>query len=701
MPQEISVSTAPFDDSGMTLVIAEAYRRVMAQNTHLPPLKAIRVNPNLRAAKLDGQYLGNGIIEINPDVTDPMQLERLLLHELGHAGGMDESGANKAADTWRPPKSPQLYEVEKNGKIYVVEAPSPQAAAQALERMGPPVSPEVAPPATRPTREQLLRMSPRDLRASGIDPKALPALISERETARTGPGVELLTGAAKRIAEMGVRGGAVLRKIPGVNRLAEALPSVDVPLTRSTPAERMGATVADLATITRMGGLTSALTKGMALPARMAAEAASMAGVAEAQGANPAVAGAVSAVIPAVAASTRLLPQALRDQAAKKVAQALGATKERFKAIATKRAPEILARGLRGSRAQLLDDAKAHARSAGQAIDDVLKEAGDQLGPTAPVVEALEEAKRAFLTTRTFSLAQAKKEGVLRRPGVRVIEAAPASMQPEVLSITWRPVPKRPWAVLTPDGRALKTFETAEKANAFAAASTGRIPGMAKSAAKARVEVPVVIDAKPIKQLSKLQQTIRELGDDASVDQLVAVRRVWDDVVARAGGFAHRAGATFGVPLAEQTEAWAKREATKAIRKALAAQVPDLAKVNQEFAFWKDLKDVLTATQARTQAQKAGIVSAVASIVGAGAGFSSGQTLEDRAKFALYGAAGGQVYRLLTSAPWRLVDARLRNALADALVSGSPGRMMSAATRIAAIKGTSLQGTNDETESTR
>ena len=639
MPQEISVSTAPFDDSGMTLVIAEAYRRVMAQNTHLPPLKAIRVNPNLRAAKLDGQYLGNGIIEINPDVTDPMQLERLLLHELGHAGGMDESGANKAADTWRPPKSPQLYEVEKNGKIYEVEAPSPQAAAQALERMGPPVSPEVAPPATRPTREQLLRMSPRDLRASGIDPKDLPALISERETARTGTGVELLTGAAKRIAEMGVRGGAVLRKIPGVNRLAEALPSVDVPLTRSTPAERMGATVADLATITRMGGLTSALTKGMALPARMAAEAASMAGVAEAQGANPAVAGAVSAVIPAVAASTRLLPQALRDQAAKKVAQALGATKERFKAIATKRAPEILARGLRGSRARLLDDAKAHAREAGQAIDEVLTGAGDQLVPTAPIVDALEEAKQAFSTIHTLPIAQAAKEGLLQRPGVRVVG---------------------------------KT-----------------------------VEVPNVIDPRPLRQLTQLQTTIRGLGDEARVDQLVAVRRVWDDVVARAGGFAHRAGATFGVPLAEQTEAWAKREATKAIRKELTAQVPDLAKVNQEFAFWKDLKDVLTATQARTQAQKAGIVSAVASIVGAGAGFSSGQTLEDRAKFALYGAAGGQVYRLLTSAPWRLVDARLRNALADALVSGSPGRMMSAATRIAAIKGTSLQGTNDETESTR
>src|SRR3990167_7516896 len=214
MPQEISVSTAPFDDSGMTLVIAEAYRRVMAQNTHLPPLKAIRVNPNLRAAKIDGQYLGNGIIEINPDVTDPMQLERLLLHELGHAGGMDESGANKAADTWRPPKSPQVYEVEKNGKIYEVEAPSPQAAADALARME-----------SQPTGAA----APKRLTMADVGkppPREAMAYLSKRGrdvTDRLPPAVgfvppDVAVGALKELLNQGVRGGAFLRKIPGVNR---------------------------------------------------------------------------------------------------------------------------------------------------------------------------------------------------------------------------------------------------------------------------------------------------------------------------------------------------------------------------------------------------------------------------------------------------------------------------------------------------
>lgn len=488
----------------------------------------------------------------------------------------------------------------------------------------------------RPSREQVMRMSPTELRQAGIAPHEVPALISGRETERTRPGREFLTGAAKRVAEMGVRGGAMLRQIPGVQAVAERFPSVTVPIERTTSAERAGATAADLATIGKVGGVVSTAVKGMMLPARMAAEGASMAGVAALQGTDPRVAGVVAATLPVagtvLARTTQALPQAFRDQAAKKVAQALGATKERFKALAQKRAPEILRRGLRGSRRQLLQDAQAHAREAGHAIDEVLTGAGTQQIPIAPIVDALEEAKHAFVTTRQISIAQAKKEGILQAKGIRLV---------------------------------------------------GDI-----------VEVPNVLDARPIRQLTQLQTVIRNLGDDASVEHLTAVRRVWDDVVARAGGFAHRAGSTFGVPLAEQTEAWAKREATTAIRKALADQVPNLAKVNQEYAFWKDLQDILRATQARTQAQKTGLISAMASITGAGVGFGSGERLEERVQFALAGAAGGQVYRLLTSAPWRLVDAHLRHGLADALASGSPGRILSAAARIGAVKGASRTETS-------
>lgn len=85
-----------FDDSGMTPVVADAYKRLLAKRPDLPPLRAIRVNPNLEQHKLDGQYVGDGVIEVNPRVTDPVQLEALLLHELEHAGGGNEQAAQRA-----------------------------------------------------------------------------------------------------------------------------------------------------------------------------------------------------------------------------------------------------------------------------------------------------------------------------------------------------------------------------------------------------------------------------------------------------------------------------------------------------------------------------------------------------------------------------------------------------------------------------
>lgn len=90
-----------FDDSGMTPEVAEAYARLLKRYPRiLPQLSGIRVNPALQDYELDGQYTDDGYIEVNPRVTDPKSLERLLLHELAHAGGADEGGAALSAHGW-------------------------------------------------------------------------------------------------------------------------------------------------------------------------------------------------------------------------------------------------------------------------------------------------------------------------------------------------------------------------------------------------------------------------------------------------------------------------------------------------------------------------------------------------------------------------------------------------------------------------
>src|SRR3990167_3882134 len=64
----------------------------------------------------------------------------------------------------------------------VGETPDPFAAYRVT-------TPAAAPPLSR---EQLMRMSPRELRASGIAPKDLVALMGMRESERTNRGVKLL-----------------------------------------------------------------------------------------------------------------------------------------------------------------------------------------------------------------------------------------------------------------------------------------------------------------------------------------------------------------------------------------------------------------------------------------------------------------------------------------------------------------------------
>jgi hypothetical protein len=323
------------------------------------------------------------------------------------------------------------------------------------------------------------------------------------------------------------------------------------------------------------------------------------------------VAGGLTAGITGAAGKIAQAAPALRTSAEKRVAQALGATKERFKAIAAKRAPAILERGLKGSHQALLKDATAHAREAGKAVDQMIDVRGHTKINTQPVIDALEEAKNAFRVPRTLQVKQAMAAGLHTHP------------------------------------EAVLKGQT--------------------------VTVPVVIDPRPIEQLSKLQTTIAELGPDVRADQLVAIRRAWDDVVARAGGFAHRAGPAFGVPLGEQSEAWAKKQATTAIRKVLGDGVPDLDKVNAEFAFWRDLKDVLTATTKRTQAQGAGLARIGTAIAGGGIGAAYGDTTPERIGQAVLGAAlAPKVVQMLTSARWKFIDAHARNRLAQALASGNP-----------------------------
>ncbi len=352
---------------------------------------------------------------------------------------------------------------------------------------------------------------------------------------------------------------------------------------------------------------------------RMATEAAGSGVWTRMQGGDAGTAAAVSAVVPVAGALATSASPGLRKSAIESVEKALGGTKERFKAIARKVAPEFLDRDVAGllgkSREGLYADAREAAHLAGEVVDETIQRVGKTTIDPRPVIDELERAKSAYRTTRT----------------------------------------------LTPREMAVN-------------------PSLAKRArqtAAGEFEIDVVLDSRPIHQLERLQRVLEELGPQATASQLVATRRAWDAVVDHAGGYAHRAPGALGVPIAEATEVWAKREATKAMRALLARKIPSLAEVNREYAFWKGIEDVVGQTLKRTAPQQGGLGRTIM----AAAGVASGGTAVQAAERALLFAEADKV---MHSPRFRLASAHLKNIMAEALADGSLPKLrgaLKAATR--------------------
>jgi hypothetical protein len=213
--------------------------------------------------------------------------------------------------------------------------------------------------------------------------------------------------------------------------------------------------------------------------------------------------------------------------------------------------------------------------------------------------------------------------------------------------------------------------------------------GNATSVTNGVASIAVEFEPRAIRQLDGLQKIITDVGDTATVEQLTGIRRAWDKVVSQAGGFAQRGGGAIGVPLKDQSEAWAKREASGAIRKLLADEVPDLAAINKEWAFWKNLDDVLTQTLQRTQPHGPGLLrqgaEAAGQVVGGVAGVTAGPAGALGGAFVL-GKVAKMAQTVMTSPRWRFVDAKLKNQLADAISSGKTSEVSTLLGQISAVE---------------
>lgn len=342
---------------------------------------------------------------------------------------------------------------------------------------------------------------------------------------------------------------------------------------------------------------------GAAGKVKTAAEIAKAGGLTRAQGGSNTAAGvsaALTAAIPGAAALKRGSEVARRG-AEKTVAQALGATKEWAKDEAASLAPEMLERGVKGSREAMLATATEQVGKVGR-----------QIGAEQQAAAEAGEAISGLAVRR--SLAKAR-DGLM---------------------------------VATAEGQ----------------------------------KVPIEGAQGVVKRLDKLDAFVEGLGDEISVDKAAKIKTAWDRIVSKAGLYNQKAGAS----ATDNASAWAVREAASSFRDLLAKASPTLDDLNQEYAFWKGLRGVLTETQRRTQAQGGGLVSGITGATGAGAGFASGADMSDRVQNAVLGGlAGRQLVRVMQSPAWRTrVSAPMKQKLAEALASGNAERISTAVGRIVA-----------------
>ena len=331
-------------------------------------------------------------------------------------------------------------------------------------------------------------------------------------------------------------------------------------------------------------------------------EIAKSAGLTLAQTGSPGAAAASGALtaIPGGAIASKL-SKGLKTGAQKSVAQALGATKENMKAEAMKLAPQLLERGVKGSREAMLTRARSMVSTLNAHVGKAVQAAADE-GATVSG-DAIRSALR--LSDDALTVANAN--------GARVA-----------------------------------------------------IPGTERA----------------LKQLRKLDAFTESLGPDIPFDKAQKIKVTMDHIVSKAGLYGNKATAT----ATDSADAFAVREAAGAFRKLLAEGSPTLNVLNQELGFWKGLRNVLTETERRTQAQSGGLIASGMGGAGAIAGAVTGDSASDRVQNAVLGGlAGRQLIRVLQSPAWRTrVSGPLKDKLADALATGRTGPVLSALGKISA-----------------
>lgn len=228
-------------------------------------------------------------------------------------------------------------------------------------------------------------------------------------------------------------------------------------------------------------------------------------------------------------------------------------------------------------------------------------------------------------------------------------------------------------------------------ANAPGATGTGAGPNILKDLDNLKGQYTVKgipANDTAINAINGVQAVVKRFGNDIDPDSLRALKSIFDDPVAKAGGYA-------GADLSTKYTLEAQEAAANSIRKIMAQASPDVAELNKQMSFWLNVQKVAKDSGLRQTGQAGGLMKVLAPL-GTGVAGSVGYLAHgapgsiEAGSIAALTALTAQIVR---SPAYRTMTAVTKDRLAGALARGDVGEISAFASRIGiAATGMSTQG---------
>lgn len=369
--------------------------------------------------------------------------------------------------------------------------------------------------------------------------------------------------------------------------------------------------------------------------------------------------------------------QYLKESAEKKASQALGATTIKNKELSEKVIPGLLKKrvffvtrkGLENKVSNIADDIGEQIDSAFNALPAEAK------SDVAPILKNIEDVKNQLVISGTNKVPEvaATKYKALQ------------NMQMEILGLGKNQVVEDAIARHLTSGQQVLD----EAVTNGAKISENTIGPLLEQTKKNIVdglradgfgEYADAIEKTAVNGLKSMQDLHEAVSESllnnglmsAKVESLRSFRQILDNIIKDAKG-------GFGLTGSENATLAAEKAGANSIRNELSQQYPNIAKLNKEFNFWKNVEKVVGDTVKRTKSQGTPLGETIAETGGAAGSIARGGKA---GSVILTGLGLKLLKQVVTSPAWRMASGIIRNDLANAIYDSNTGKFFEIANRL-------------------